>query len=538
MIISLHSFMSHHSTTVELPDRGLVVVTGPNGAGKSALVEAVSYAAWGRGARSARWSPWRGEEPGAVVVQGGGVHVRREWTGKSKRLKWRADEAQEFDTTAKAQEALEHVVGPYEAWRRTSLFSAADAAHFTMSTDAERKELLEQLLGLTWFETALQLCRRDLHSARTQLGQVERDGAVLAAGMEAKAKALREAQALLDTTAAPEDVGLLRAELARVDKHLQDTSREYLAADRRRSSLHGAGSVHRGLATEAQARLKRLAEDRCYTCGQHVPDSLRDELRRKMAEETEASDRAREEVAADLAQLDEECSELTTLAEGLRPIVDEHRDRLSKLEEQRRIRSMLRKQVEALGREVAEGGGQGAVLMNKLQQLKVDVAELEACERVLGTRGVRAHLIGETLSGVTQLANAWMVRLRSEVRVTLSPYTERKSGAVADAISLTLHGAGGESGYLGASAGERRRVDVSLLMALSELSVGSGSRAWETPLFFDEVFDSLDEQGREATLDAVEELAERRCVVLITHDAALAQGRSSVRLQVDGGRVT
>jgi exonuclease SbcC len=49
--IYMRAFMSHESTTVDLPPRGVVVVSGPNGAGKSSLVEAVSVALWGKSLR-------------------------------------------------------------------------------------------------------------------------------------------------------------------------------------------------------------------------------------------------------------------------------------------------------------------------------------------------------------------------------------------------------------------------------------------------------------------------------------------------------
>jgi DNA repair exonuclease SbcCD ATPase subunit len=39
--LSLHNFMSHDDSRIDLPKTGLVLVTGPNGAGKSALMEAV-----------------------------------------------------------------------------------------------------------------------------------------------------------------------------------------------------------------------------------------------------------------------------------------------------------------------------------------------------------------------------------------------------------------------------------------------------------------------------------------------------------------
>jgi DNA repair exonuclease SbcCD ATPase subunit len=76
-------------------------------------------------------------------------------------------------------------------------------------------------------------------------------------------------------------------------------------------------------------------------------------------------------------------------------------------------------------------------------------------------------------------------------------------------------------------------------MSLAELASGAqGGATWQSPIFFDEVFDGLDDDGREAVMEVLVEIASRRCVVLITHDERLATERADVRLRVDAGRVT
>jgi DNA repair exonuclease SbcCD ATPase subunit len=58
-------------------------------------------------------------------------------------------------------------------------------------------------------------------------------------------------------------------------------------------------------------------------------------------------------------------------------------------------------------------------------------------------------------------------------------------------------------------------------------------------LFFDELFDGLDVSGRAACSGALAELAADRCVVLVTHDADLAERLPAVRrVHVADGRVS
>jgi DNA repair exonuclease SbcCD ATPase subunit len=147
--------------------------------------------------------------------------------------------------------------------------------------------------------------------------------------------------------------------------------------------------------------------------------------------------------------------------------------------------------------------------------------ELEYTERVLGLRGVRAPLLAGSLSGIEAVANAWLARLgRAGLRVVLHPYSEKKSGGVVDAISLDVAGAGGGYGYKASSGGERRRIDVALMLALAEVAAAAHGHLQGT-MFFDEVFDQLDVGGLDSLAEALQELAQDRCVVVITHSEIL-----------------
>jgi DNA repair exonuclease SbcCD ATPase subunit len=146
----------------------------------------------------------------------------------------------------------------------------------------------------------------------------------------------------------------------------------------------------------------------------------------------------------------------------------------------------------------------------------VDLAELSACSNILGFKGVRAQVLGHALNGIEQMANYWLTRLVGDgISVKLASYKENAKGNTQESISLTVEGAGGGFGYDGASGGERRRIDVAILFALAE--VAANAHGTHGTLFFDEVFDALDQDGMTAVTEALIDLSKDRAVVVISH---------------------
>ena len=56
--IELAGVTTHTATDIQLPDRGVVLITGDNGSGKSTLLEATPLVLWGRTLRGSKvWPP-------------------------------------------------------------------------------------------------------------------------------------------------------------------------------------------------------------------------------------------------------------------------------------------------------------------------------------------------------------------------------------------------------------------------------------------------------------------------------------------------
>ena len=526
--LHLRGVLTHDDTTLAFPRAGLVVVTGENGAGKSAIIEGAAQAFYGESLRGK--TSWRGDEGEVRVSTYEGIEVALMRKSARDSLRFSiGGEATVYETTTKARAALEAAIGvEFDVWRRSSVFSSNDAAHFTLASDGERKRLLESILALSCFDVASDRCTNDRRLAEVRYNNAVQRGAVVAERHAAAERRLSDAiAALADLPAGGvEDTAFERIRALSADQ--ERCAKEILACEGALRRIDGVGSEALARARQAKVVLGRLRSSECPTCTQPIAPTLVDKLSREAfdAEGEAASAKAsvhdeRARLLAELEELQEERDARSGKLEVLRATIQ-----TTRALEQRRA-SMTRQLDEATGELGRVKEEQDALALETAEAFKA-LEEIMACDLVLGLRGVRASVLARTLSGLESVANVYLARLAGEgLRLRLQPYTERKSGTVSDVVSLEVEGAGNGHGYRAASAGERKRMDVAMLLALGEVaSAAHGVRPGT--LFADEVFDSLDEQGQDAACELLGEIAQERCVVVISHHRSLVAALSNV----------
>lgn len=543
--LELKQFATHDQSRVRFPERGLVAVTGPNGSGKSTLVEAVATGLWGESLRGELG--WRAGIAGEVTVTTDGVTAtrKRSKAGASK-VEW-AEAGREpvaYETATKAQTALEALVGSFDVWRRTCVLSSLDSAAFSLARDVDRKRLLEEFLGLEMFDSGLTACRADLKAATAKASNAAQAVRDLAQRRSFAESQLRQASEDTQVSRAEtRPLADVRADLDRLTALQKTAAADASAASatvqqvkRRVSELEQAGSAIDAEARAEMARLSRLRDDQCPTCGQGVAD-VRAHISQEVATLRQKADDARAAVAAQLAEVK---GELTTATEEAEELATEARALAGKVQtlqtdlrlaeaNEKRVAQLEARRAEAqaaLDKVDAQVAGAEANATNATEA----VAYLEAVERVLGLRGVRAQVLDRALGALEQTANAWLARMptsQGALSLTLSGSTTQKTGNVVDAISLRVGG----RAYASCSGGERRRVDVALLLALRELAVAAHGR--DGTIWADEVFDALDVQGVQDAAAALREMAADRLVVVVTHSPdLLAALRPNVRISL------
>lgn len=519
--IYMRGFMRHAvGGTFTLPERGVVLVTGANGAGKSSIIEAVATGLWGKTVRGTL--PWReGTEGRVIVATDRGTATRSRSVEGKTTLAWtdRDGSSEKWENTQKAQAAVAAQVGAWEVWRRTCVFTASDAAHFSLASDGERKRLLEALLGLHRFDAALEACRADSKEVRARLATANARMATAAGAAEvAQANVHRAREEAREAQAQP--LPPVR-DRARLEAMLREANQEARSMRGTLEALASKCHTQRALVRHLATRAERLAAGECSTCGQTIPADA-------LATQREELDAESQTLAALEAEVETERGRICTLLEEVEEEAATLADHARDAARAEAVATERARAVQRSARWLADAEAALEEHRQVLARVSVEAAELaaraatlEAVDTVLGLRGVRAHVLGRALAGVETVANGWLSRIAGpNLRLRLRPYAEKADGSVSDAIGLEVEGAGGGHGYRAASTGERRRIDVALLFALSEVAAAAAGEEPGT-LWVDEVFDGLDTPGVQAVSVALAALSASRAVCVITHNPAL-----------------
>lgn len=525
--VSMQDFLSHKDTKLVFPDRGMIVVSGPNGAGKSSLLEAVGVGFWGkplrgRGRLGARSLNLWATPKGRIEIETDALRAVR--TAKGKVTWWLgAKKATKFENNKKAQEALETVIGSQANWAKRFIFSS-EAALFTAGTDADRTRLIEAILGLDGFDSASDRAREDLRGMLVKQSTRQHSLDL----QEERAKFLRQRLAELSDLPQKARVGVKLLKPSTVDDFVTQLECQ-VAGVPSRDELREAARSKAFLEAKLSSARAASSTGTCPTCGQ--------EINGKNSEHKPADVKAIKVKLRKARQCEEDLRashlEAEKASAEARELLAEAKDWRRRWEEAYQHRVKLLEELEDLEDEIDSS-------KVKLDAMTEVLEEQKAAVKVLSVGGVRAHLLEDALAGIESIANSWLQMFSNagdyQLQVKLKPYTEKKTGGSRPAISIQVDGVANGQGYLAASNGERRRVDIALLLALPEVSTSGDLGV----LFFDEVFDALDDEGRDAVCEILKEISKRCCVVLITHSQALRARiapMADAMWRVEGGKV-
>jgi DNA repair exonuclease SbcCD ATPase subunit len=492
------------------PERGLVVVTGANGAGKSLnVVEARQFVLFGDTLRGSAPIAGFTVKAGVVLDDGSEVHLER----TPRKLTWALDGQKPvvYETKTKAADALvERLAIDETTWRVTTVFTSLGVGSFTSVGDAERKRLVEGLLGLGRLDSAYVQAREDLRLVAAAQADADR----VRGRMSAEVARLKATEAALRTLLVGDPVPVDPP-----DPMLETEARTHQEAARAARARLAALSEKRG---EAQALLRRAEEfssllsmSTCPTCARGMDEhtcALLEGQREAMQAEAQSK---LDWVRAEQAQAEQEANKHEGARLALERQLSGQRVAYSNYVRDQRAADAIRMshqgKCDAAAAEVAKAQEDYVAADRTCTELAAEANILQVCVHTLSPTGFRAALFDRVLSAVEMSANALGDRLGA-FPVRLRSQTTLASGAVRDKIELSVVGRPSVDAL---SVGERRRLDVALLFALADVVGASGE------LILDEVFDGLDVEGLDRAAEVLRELAGERLVIVVSHNEHL-----------------
>ena len=368
LTLTLRNFLSYRGTvSIDFSQLRVACLSGENGAGKSALLDAMTWAVWGksRAPRDAELISLGEEEMEVTFTFQMGQREYRVMRRRS-----RSKPTLEFDTRVPGSENWLPIGGDsikdtqariiselrldYDTFVNSALLQQGQADKFTQNAPGERKRILGEILNLTFYDQLAREARDEMRRAREQMDRVqERIGRI----------DLELAQRHETEVWAAE----LDDQISASDQHLAQLQAEIDALQARIN----AAELTDDMASRASARLQRIAAGLA-------------EAQRRQAEAT-----------AGLRQLDQ----ILARADAIKAAADDFRrwrqladECASKMSAQQPLLERIRALESQIQAKTAEQSRNAALLRQSIGSLETRAAEadqraaaLRSCEAELAT---------------------------------------------------------------------------------------------------------------------------------------------------------
>lgn len=528
----LKTFFHWVDTTIDLAP-GLTLLIGQNGAGKSSLLEAISWVCWGKTIRGGSLIK-EADVIGRFTLPSGRFELQRTRSKTTSLLTLtQISDVGTKDlsgaTPTETQERICRLLGEWETWLSTRVFSGQRGITFGGQSNADRQKVFMDLVpGLTGFEEAAALARERMDVANKAVAAAHESLRRSQAVLDEVTKELdhhhanhvnpsvtedtyREAQEAMTASRAH------KATLATARDRAESTA-SAIDSELREENATVSKLLHE--ATEPERRLSALRSltAECPTCLQPVPPEHIERISLELKTRITA---ARAEYAARkeyLDQLQSEASSAHSAYKVARLAHQEASDADTSLAQAATAARLANEQAKAQFNNLARLEDRYTTLDTEIAQKQV-VATTADSERkirqavaeVLGPRGARLLLMTESLTIITTELNSVLRDIGApiEARLTISHSTSVR--APTSSITASLFISGVPCDYADLSGGERTRFDVAMLLATARLAGPGG-------LFFDEVFDPLDDEGLEGIAALLTDLAQTRQLMVVTHN--------------------
>lgn len=539
------NFLSYGNKWTEIGfPSGFRAIRGFNGAGKSTIIDALFYGLFGKTYRDVKMDELVNRVNGSdMLVE---VKFRKDgdlWTitrGRAPAVLSIEKNGETMDLLSSkslTQGEIEKLLGiNQELFKRIVVLSINMTKPFMTMTAQEQREFLSDMFNLNVFSKMLAEVKRKMSDLKVDLKVSETEVRSMESAYDTASRAYGNAKSAKEALDADRDGKRIdletkrndaKTELERLEQEMKGFSDEI---ERVKSEIEEPDLVGLDKLKEELAGLKRSAQEilkdidffskneTCPVCGQHIDDHFKEE---KMAElegrkcEIGTEGREKQKLAAGITEKISAKDQKMREVRGLEGKIGEVRVKMGS--EQSKIR-FANEQLGALtgaeidlcpyAEELKRAGENLKEAKEKYGAFSADMRMQKMLTEILSDGGVRGYYIGKYVEVVDSAVN----RRLTEFGLNLSfLFDARNEAGLTDGKNKIC--------YMSCSEGEKKRIDMAILLAFIEVTKALSS--WDcNVIFFDELFDSsVDDTNLGLIVGSVKEMtkATGQCVYVITH---------------------
>jgi DNA repair exonuclease SbcCD ATPase subunit len=531
--ISVHNFLSHKHTELDITSMNPVIVVGENGAGKSSLVkDAVTWCLFGRARANGDELITEGEKSCEVEVEfslGQNAYRVRRVREREKKTTLNLDVSyidgkghpDNGATIAETQQKIENLLGmTYDLFIMSACVEQGKSDSFSVLAPKEAKHIIMKILRLDEYdkyleEVRLRLKNKEKESFATDLSlsavQMQLADAVEESSLEEQRDKLRE-QITLEKT--------LSDERSSIDMPLAEEKAKLASNVVERSKLSMYGVQLDDAMSKVAARVETLAKmnGECPLCLSKLDEQRKVDLIKTLKTRLSRYAEERSGVSSKILQM----LERTTHQQQT---INAFELRIRAIFEQAEIiDASIRALESALGFLQAKET-EKLKLEQRVRELEAaliliddDHAVLSALEGAFDKNGIPTRIIESVIPEIELESNKLLEVLSDrKLRLEISTQKTLKSGGIGETLDIAVLSDLNRRLYDSLSGGEKFRIDLAIRIALSSVLARRNNFKIST-LIIDEGFGSLDELGKIKFVELSQQLRPQfERVIVVTH---------------------
>jgi len=539
-------------TEIQLDKDQSTLVVGQNGAGKSTMLDALSFALFGKPHRNINKSQLINSvnNKNAVVevefvigqsqfkiVRGIKPNTFEIW--KNGTMINQSSHAKEY------QKILEQNILKlnHKSFHQVVVLGSSSFIPFMQLAAGHRREVIEDLLDINVFSKMNILLREKTNVLKDKIKDLSYNIDIQKNKIETQSKYIRDITALTEENKkeyelriqeSKNSIDALQAENSELSMGLEESIREaenglQSLQDRKQSLLLGSQDKLSSI-RDVEKRITFFEENgSCPVCDQAISDGHKHEILTAAQEQKRGWKSALKVVGEEGTQVETKISEQTSVLTGLRA-------RLSKLSENNREIDTLHKTIQGYQQSIEKEVGAD------LQKAKEDLDNLNkekdgylesklnlsdeynyniVIGEMLKDTGIKTKIIKQYLPAINKLVNQYLQVLDFFVHFDLDEsFQETIRSRHRDEFT-----------YDSFSEGEKQRIDLALLFTWRQIAKMKNSVATNL-LILDETFDSsLDHDGVENLLKILYTLDDNTNVFVISHKGEILDGKFKSKIE-------